>query len=226
MQNGALAASLVFTAVATAAAAADLASPPPLVVPMSWLPSFYVHVGVGGIFNDPKARINLAGTPVAGGTVRIDDRATFAIEAGYFVAPAIAVSVSGGVPPISKVEAAGTLAGLGPVGKTEGGPVAATVHYHFFGLGAFQPYVGAGLAALIVFGDEDRLLRRYRTDDAVGPVIQAGFDLMLDSHWGVFFDVKKGFLATNTKGYLFGVPVRSNVSLDPVVLHSGLTYRF
>jgi outer membrane protein len=210
----------------TAAAAADLNLPSAATPPLLELPSFYLHVGVAGIFNDPNARIRLAGSPVPGAAVKIGDRATFAVEAGYFVAPDIAVSVSGGVPPLSKVEAAGSLNGLGAIGKTQGGPVAATVHYHFTSLGAFQPYIGAGVAALVVFNDEDRLLRHYRTADAAGPVLQAGFDYMLDTHWGLFFDAKKAFLTTSTKGYLFGLHVRSSVSLDPVVLHSGLTYRF
>ncbi|MFC6743450.1 OmpW/AlkL family protein [Methylobacterium tardum] len=187
---------------------------------------FYLHVGVAGIFNDPRAHISVASAPIPGAAVKIADRATFAVEAGYFIAANIAVSVSGGVPPISKVEAAGTLSGLGAIGKTQGGPIAATVHYHFGELGAFQPYIGAGVSALVVFSDEDRLLRRYRTEEAVGVVLQAGFDLMLDAHWGVFFDAKKGFIATNTRGYLTGLPAHSSVSLDPVVLHSGLTYRF
>lgn len=189
-------------------------------------PSFYLHAGLAGVFNDPSARISLAGTRVLGAAVNIGDRATFAAEAGYFLTPSIAVSVSGGVPPLSKVEASGTLSGSGTIGKSRGGPFSATVHYHFDGLGTFQPYVGAGVAVLIIFSDEDRLVRRYCTDDAAGPVLQAGFDLMLDSHWGAFFDVKKGFVTTTTRGYLSGLPVRSSVSLDPVVLHSGLTYRY
>lgn len=220
-------AAIVAPVMATAAASAADLNPPGAGTPlMLEIPSFYLHVGVAGIFNDPSARIRLAGSPVPGAAVTIGDRATFAVEAAYFVAPDIAVSVSGGFPPLSKVEAAGSLNGLGAIGKTQGGPASATVHYHFGRLGAFQPYIGAGVAALVVFNDEDRLLRRYRTADAVGPVLQVGFDYMLDTHWGVFFDAKKGFLTTSTRGYLYGLPVRSNVSLDPVVLHSGLTYRF
>jgi outer membrane protein len=210
----------------TAVGAADSAVSDAGKVPAYASPSFYLHVGVAGIFNDPGARISLAGTRVPGAAVKIADRATFAAEAGYFVTSNIALSVSGGVPPLSKVEASGRLSGSGTLGKSRGGPFSATVHYHFDGLGRFQPYVGAGVAVLLIFADEDRLVRRYRTDDAAGPVLQAGFDFMLDSHWGAFFDVKKGFVTTATKGYLSGLPVRSSVSLDPVVLHSGLTYRY
>jgi outer membrane protein len=142
------------------------------------------------------------------------------------VTPNVAISVTGGFPPIAKIVAGGTMTGLGTVAKTVGGPVAATVHYHITSLGAFQPYIGVGVAALIVFNDEDRLLQRYETRNAIGPVVQGGFDVMLNEHWGVFFDVKKAFLTANTKGTLNGVPVRSSVSLDPLVLHTGLTYRF
>lgn len=211
---------------ASAASAADLDISGEDLTQAIGPPSFYLHVGAAGVFNDPHARISSAGAPIAGAAVTIEDRATFAVETGYFVASGVAVSVSGGVPPISKVAAAGSLNGLGVIGKTQGGPVAATIHYHLSGFGSFQPYIGGGVSALIVFGDEDRLLRRYRTDGAVGPVLQAGFDLMLDAQWGVFFDAKKGFLTSSTRGYLSGLPIRSRVSIDPVVLHSGLTYRF
>ncbi|MCJ2050661.1 OmpW/AlkL family protein [Methylobacterium sp. J-070] len=210
----------------TAVWAADPADTGARTVPAVAPPSFYLHVGLAGIFNDPGARISLASTPVPGAAVKIGDRATPAAEAGYFLTPDIAMSVSGGVPPLSKVEASGALSGSGTIGKSRGGPFSATVHYHFDGLGALRPYVGAGVAALLIFADEDRLVRRYRTDDAVGPVLQAGFDLMFDSHWGVFLDIKKGFVTTTSRGYLSGLPVRSSVSLDPVVLHSGVTYRY
>lgn len=214
------------TMAAASASAADLAPSMAVATSPLGLPTFYLHVGLAGLFNEPSVRISVAGAPIPGAAVKIEERATIAAEAGYFVTSRIAVSISGGFPPISKIEAAGSLNGLGAIGKTQGGPVAATVHYHFDGFGAFQPYLGTGIAALLVFGDEDRLLRHYGTENAVGPVLQAGFDLMVDERWGVFFDVKKAFVTTNTRGYLSGLPVRSTVSLDPLVLHSGLTYRF
>ncbi len=49
---------------------------------------------------------------------------------------------------------------------------------------------------------------------------------MINRHWGAFFDVKKAFLRTTATGDLGGVPVRAKVVLDPLVVHSGLTYRF
>ncbi|MCJ2019157.1 OmpW family protein [Methylobacterium sp. E-065] len=206
--------------------AADFAAADAAQIPTLAPPSFYLHVGLAGIFNDVSARISIANARVPGAAVTINDRATFAAEAGYFLTSNIAASLSGGVPPLSKIEASGSLSGSGTIGKSRGGPFSATIHYHFDGLGPLQPYIGVGVAVLLIFADEDRLIRRYRTDDAIGPVLQAGFDFMFDAHWGAFFDVKKGFVTTTTKGYLSGLPVRSSVSLDPVVLHSGLTYRF
>jgi outer membrane protein len=60
----------------------------------------------------------------------------------------------------------------------------------------------------------------------LGVAFQAGADIMIDQHWGVFVDAKKAILRTNATGFLGPLPVRADVRLDPTVLSGGVTYRF
>jgi outer membrane protein len=187
---------------------------------------FYLHGGLAEIVLDEGATIKAGGQPVAGGTISVKSQLTFAVEAGYFLNPNIAVSVTGGFPPTARIEAAGSMFGQGRIGSAVYGPATVTAHYHFDGLGALKPYIGVGPAFMLVFHEEDGLLEHLRIRNTVGFAVQAGADLMLNDHWGVFVDVKKAFLRTNAVGLLGGIPVRANVNLDPLVLQTGVTYRF
>lgn len=190
------------------------------------VPTFYVHAGVAGMFYSESARVRVLGVPVSAANVSIDDVVTPAFELGYFVSPNVAVSAAGGYPPISKVKGAGSLAGLGSLGKVAGGPVSASIHYHIREFGPFQPYIGLGVAAQVIFDEQDAALRNLRVRSGVGPMLQAGVDLMLDERWGVFLDVKKAWLGSKATAELLGARISSNVVLDPLVVHSGVTYRF
>jgi outer membrane protein len=101
-----------------------------------------------------------------------------------------------------------------------------TAHYHFMNLGRLQPYVGLGPAFMYVFDDKDGAMSRLHINNTVGVALQAGADLMITDRWGVFVDVKKAFLRTEATGYLGPAPVKAQVTLDPLVLHTGLNLRF
>ena len=115
---------------------------------------------------------------------------------------------------------------LGEIGAATYGPMTLTAHYHFNAAGRLQPYVGAGIAAMLVFGERDGLLTRLNLDPAVGITLQAGVDYMVNEKWGVFADVKKAFLKTEASGYLGDTKVEADVQMDPLVIQAGLTFRF
>jgi outer membrane protein len=60
----------------------------------------------------------------------------------------------------------------------------------------------------------------------MGVAFQVGADYMITDNWGVFVDVKKAILRTEATGFLGPAPIRADVKLDPLVLHTGVTYRF
>ncbi len=227
-QSGVLALLLGLGASGHAAAAdfplrGSVTPPPPLEIPFQ---RFYIHAGPAGLFYSESAKMSAAGSPIPGADVRIPNSLSFAIEAGYFFSPNFAIGFAGGYPPLVKVEAKGSITGLGTLGKVAGGPTALTAQYHFTGLGNFQPYVGVGPSLMVIFNDQDGAVRQLKTDHALGLAVQAGFNYMLNENWGVFVDAKKVFLEAKTRGTLGGVPIRATVTLDPLVVHSGVTYRF
>lgn len=187
---------------------------------------FYIHAGPAGLFYSEGAKMRAAGTPIAGADVRIPNSLTGAIEVGYFFTPNVAVGFAGGYPPLVKVEAQGSIKGLGTLGKVAGGPTALTAQYHFTGLGNFQPYVGVGPSLMIIFKDQDGVVTDLKTDHALGFAGQVGFNYMFNENWGFFFDAKKVYLRARTAGNLGPAPIKATVTLDPLVLHSGVTYRF
>jgi outer membrane protein len=104
-------------------------------------------------------------------------------------------------------------------------------NYHFRQFGAFQPFLGAGMTYTVVFGTEDNAITNLKVSNSVGAVIRTGFDAMLSDRWGAFISLSKVFVATNASGNaairpLAGAPISAHVSFNPLVLFSGLTYRF
>lgn len=210
------------------AEAADVARPTvPMAAPAeAALPSWYVHVGPAGIFYDSSAKLYAGGAQVPGATAKATDNVTGLVELGYFFNDNIAASLTVGVPPKATLTAKGTVSALGTVGKATYGPAALTVHYHLTNFGAFQPYAGLGGAYAFIFDEEDGAVTQLKVKGAPGFVLQGGFDYNLNKNWGVFVDVKKLWLAVDVEGNLGPTPVTGKVTIDPLVVHSGVTYRF
>ncbi len=217
---------LLASCLTSGAIAADVPAsyaPPPAVT--TSLP-FFVHIGPGGIFLNESAKVSLLGAGVPGASVRVASQLTAAVEVGYFITPEIAVSATGGFPPTVDFMGRGTVAGLGRLGTATYGPAVLTASYHFKGFGKFQPYVGAGPTFLIIFGQKDGALTNLKVNNSVGFAGQIGANYMFDEKWGMFVDVKKAYLRTTATGLLGGAATKSDVKLDPLVVHTGLTYRF
>jgi outer membrane protein len=113
-------------------------------------------------------------------------------------------------------------------------PPALTAQWHFNGMGAFKPYVGAGVQYIHFFsedtGKNSITASSVELSDAFGPTLQAGFDFNLGGGWVLNADVKKSWL--DTKGTwrnaaeLGGTTVVGKVDLDPLIVSAGLGYRF
>jgi outer membrane protein len=121
--------------------------------------------------------------------------------------------------------------GLGDinVGKTWLLPPTLTLQYHFTDFGAFKPYVGAGVNYSLFYNQSDRAgFRNLDVDNDFGWALQAGFDYMLDEHWGLNFDVKKIFLETkwSVDESPVGAPLSGKAKIDPWLIGAGVTYRF
>lgn len=185
-----------------------------------------VHFGPAFVSPQDSATLNLAGAPVPGGNVSIQGRWTVEGEVGYYVTRNITVGFAAGYPPTFAVKGAGSMSALGKAGDMTGGPAGVAALYHFNRDGKIQPYIGAGASFLIVFGTKDGALSHLKADDAVGEVVQAGTDVMVNKHWGFYLDVKKAWIATTAKAQYAGLPVVAKVTIDPFVPSVGAVYRF
>lgn len=221
----ALISSALWVVVGGYATAADLPvkAPVPLVEALS---PWYLHIGPGGLFYHEGATIKAGGAILPGADISQKWSPTIMFEVGYYLTPNWAVSFTGGYPPTVSVFGAGTIAGLGKLGESTYGPMALTAHYHFDGWGRIRPYIGAGPAYMVVFGTKDAALTNVKVENSWGFVGQVGVDVMINQHWGWFFDLKQAYLRTDASGNLGVIPITARVKLDPTVLHTGVVYRF
>ena len=193
---------------------------------------FYVNLGVAGLLFNTDASINAAGSPLPGSNLHASNNVTLGLALDTSSHPDVSLLAVLGVPPTTTLTGQGSLSGL-TLGKVTYGPSMLIANYHFRQFGAFQPFLGTGLAYTIVFGTKDNTITNLRVKNSIGAVIRAGFDVMFSDRWGVFLSVSKVFVATKTSGNanpanptLGGAPVNAHVSFDPLILFSGITYRF
>lgn len=210
----------------TAASAADLpslaANPEPVPILAGWSP-WLVRVRALGILPDSSARLSAGGAPLAGAGVAITDSAVPELDISYFFTRNIAAELILGVTRHG-IQGTGTLAGT-RIGTTWILPPTLTLQYHFDGFGPLKPYLGVGVNYSIFFGEQERGgFNGFRLTNSVAPALQAGFDYMLDEHWGLNVDVKKLLLDTKVK--LNAGTIRGRVDVDPWIVGAGITYKF
>lgn len=209
-----------------AAVAADLptfAAAPALEPALATWSPWLVRVRALGVLPDPGARLSAGGAPLTGAGVAITDSAIPELDISYFFTRNIAAELILGVTRHG-IQGAGILAGT-RIGTTWILPPTLTLQYHFDGFGPLKPYVGAGVNYSIFFGEQERGgFTGLRLSNSVAPALQAGFDYMLDEHWGVNVDVKKLFLDTKVK--LNAGTIRGRVDIDPWIVGAGITYKF
>ncbi|WP_457579551.1 OmpW/AlkL family protein [Ensifer adhaerens] len=188
-------------------------------------PYAYANIGFIGVFYDESSDVYLAGAQAPGLGLKVDNDFTGGLEFGYRFSEHLAASVTIGLPPTAKVYGNDLL----PIeiGSITYGPLVVSAHYHFTALGpGFEPYVGAGLAYMTVFNEEDGALKDLDVDNSIGPVLQFGFESRLDERWGFFADFKKIWLESTATGTINGVPAKADVRIDPFVTMIGVSYRF
>lgn len=151
------------------------------------------------------------------------------LDITYYFTKNIAAELILGVTP-HDVNGAGAIAPLGQVAKVWLLPPTLTLQYHFTDFGAFKPYVGAGVNYTVFFNQDVKnpAFQSIDVHDAWGFALQAGFDWMIDRHWGFNVDVKKLFLQPSFSLVTAGgaATLTGGADLDPWIFGTGITYRF
>lgn len=166
----------------------------------------------------------------AGANTRATDEfiPTFAIE--YFVADNFSLETIAGVAR-HDVVGTGALDGVELVDDLRLIPGTVTAKAHF-DIGGVKPYVGAGVAYFIFFGeDEGSDLVGLGVTDAdlsneFGFALQAGFDIPIDeAGFGFSVDVKRYFIGTDATFRVNQTDIiRTEHNLDPWTISAGLTF--
>jgi outer membrane protein len=242
----------VFLAASSAAVAADLPAvkdAPPAPAAVNWPPIFIkagftyaLNTSASTIYAQDIALLRRGVTTAfnAGISATLTDVATLGFETGLYLTPNVSLNVSGGLPffikdktkgynPANPAVPNGTV-----LAKIMPAIIPVTLVYHFTNFGAFQPYIGAGPSFGFSFSNQNAFLYTVNVGTSVGFAAQAGFDYMIDDHWGVSLDVKKSFnyVESSAAGALVpgvgAVPTKvyQHTFFQPWLFSVGLLYRF
>lgn len=114
---------------------------------------------------------------------------------------------------------------FGKIGKVDALPPSLLLQYHFTDLGAFKPYIGAGLNYTIFTKNSfDTALGNVSVDrTSFGLAGQVGFDYFLTKNVALNFDVK--YIQMSSEVKLDGTKL-GKLELNPITAGVGVGYRF
>lgn len=186
------------------------------------LHNFQVKLGVSGVLPDTSATIS-----TIGGGVDISDEYVPTLQIEYFFTDNISAELLCCMA-THDVKAVGTALGTVDLGKVSHFPPTITVKYHWTNLGAWKPYVGAGVNYTHFFDDElpaGGPVTAISYDDSWGGALQAGLDYQLNDHWSLNLDVRKIWISTDV-ALTAGPTINASVDINPVIVTLGTGYRF
>ncbi|GAB1233342.1 OmpW family protein [Ferrigenium sp. UT4] len=153
----------------------------------------------------------------AGARVEADNRWIPEVDLSYFITPNIAAELVLTYPQSVDVNLNGN-----KLGSVRALPPSLLLQYHVTELGAFKPYVGAGLNYTIFSSRSVGGVARVDSS-SLGLAAQVGADYMLDKNWGINVDLKYIQMDTKVK---VGVSSIGTLDLNPITVGAGVTYRF
>ncbi|MGD9773276.1 OmpW/AlkL family protein [Diaphorobacter sp.] len=152
------------------------------------------------------------GTAGAAG-VSVNDKWLPEVDVSYFFTPNIAAELILTYPQKHDVRLNGA-----DIGSLKHLPPTLLAQYHFTGMGAFKPYVGAGIN-YTRFSSVKLPAGLDVKRNSWGGALQVGVDYLLDKNWSLNLDVKKVYIDTDVRGV-------GTLKVDPVLIGVGVGYRF
>jgi outer membrane protein len=198
-------------------AAADLTAGAPIPAQSPW----QIRLRALGVITRDSGRVD----GIDGSGLSFSNTVIPELDVSYFFNDNIAAELVLGTTH-STVHGEGSISSLGAIGKTWLLPPTLTLQYHVTSLGAFRPYVGAGINYTMFYNQSGKSAESLDVKNTFGVAFQAGFDYMLDQHWGLNVDVKKLILRPDFDANVGGSHVSGKANLDPLLIGTGITYRF
>jgi outer membrane protein len=163
-------------------------------------------------------QLNMANKDSTGLNLNVNDKTIGEVDVSYFFNKNVAAELILTLPQRQTV-----YAGAAGIGNFKHLPPTLTLQYHFTDLGAYKPYVGAGLNYTKITGTN--LTTGHKLDDSsYGAAFQAGVDVPLTKQVSLNFDVKKVYIKTDV--YTAAGVNAGTLKLDPVLVGVGVGYRF
>ena len=181
--------------------------------------------------DDSSGDISVAGTPVTGSGVGVDEDTVPEIDITYMITHNIGVELILATS-THTVTARGTLGALGRVIDSEVLPPTLTLQYHFNPNGKIRPYAGIGVNYTKFYDEKvkgplDISGSDIHLDSSWGLAAQLGVDFMLDNSWFINADIKYIQIDSTASfsNTAFG-DVEVDVDIDPIVVGLGFGKRF
>jgi len=154
-----------------------------------------------------------------GAKVEADDLWIPEVDISYFFTKNLAAELVLTYPQNVDIKIGGT-----KMGTIKALPPSLLLQYHFTDLGAFKPYVGAGVNYTI-FTKRNNIAGGLAEVDnsSTGLVAQLGFDYALSKNWSLNVDVK--YIQMDTDVKVGGTKV-GKLDLNPTTYGIGVGYRF
>ena len=203
-------------------------------VPFNGDGNWLVRAGATRLELTDSLNLSVAGSPFPGASLATDPHWTPTIQVGRRLTDNLALVATVGLPPEIDASGGGTAASFGKLAEVQYGPSALTLQYQPWTDGWFRPYVGVGATYMIMFSTKDSILSNVEMEDDLAPVIELGADLMVNDGYGLFVELKRGWLETRATGNvdaivgapLAGAPVVGDAKIGPWVFSVGTTFRF
>lgn len=162
--------------------------------------------------------LDMANKDTTGLGLTVNDKVIPEVDVSYFFNKNVAAELVLTVPQKQTVYSNG-----GSIGTFKHLPPTLLLQYHFTDLGAYKPYVGAGINYTKI-SDVNIGGGQYTLDShSWGGALQVGVDIPLNKNWSLNFDVKKIYIKTAV--YDTGIN-QGTLKLDPVAASVGIGYRF
>ncbi len=169
-------------------------------------------IGARALYVSPNVSTSINGLDV--------DAAWWAeLDLTYFFTKNIAAELIAGA---NKHEVTLNGASLGKVGVL---PPTLTLQYHFTDLGAWKPYVGAGVNYTYFYDDSLANDTLHIKNSSWGGALQAGMDYEFAKNWYFNADVKYVWMSTDVIVNATGATLGS-LDINPWIFGLGLRYRF
>ena len=187
---------------------------------------FMVRILGSGVLPDADAGVSVGGVAVSTADADVSDEFIPAATLTYFVTKNIGIELFCCFAQHT-ADAEGSIAALGEIADFWIFPPALTATYHFDGMGAFKPYVGAGVQYIHFFDESTTTTDTVDIDSAFGFTLQAGVDVSLGDGWYLNADVKKTWIDTDVTWKNAGATaITADLDVDPLIVSAGLGYRF